>query len=293
VDLIKDIKQKIRHGDALTRLIIINVAVFILINLYLLVLYFMNRNAVDFLGEDMALSASSSLDKMLHRPWSLITHMFAHIEFGHFFFNLITLYFMGQLFTQIAGSKKLWQIYFLGGISGYLNKVIIFNLLPRFEGVHMVLGASAAVMAVSVAAAVLRPKQMIFIYGVFKVELRWLVLVLVLLDLASIRTGSNSGGHIGHLGGAFFGFLYGYQILNGKDITTWLDKLSAYITSLTGRRKMKVASRNARARSDEEFNLEKRKRQKRVDGILDKIGRSGYDALTREEKDFLFKSSQK
>lgn len=293
MNLIQDIKQKIKHGDSHTRLILVNIAVFILINLYLLVFYFLNRDADDFLGEDMALGASSSIDVMLHRPWSVITHMFAHIEFGHFFFNLITLYFMGQLFTQIAGSKKLWQVYLLGGISGYLFFLIIFNVLPRFQGVHMVLGASAAVMAVSVAAAVLRPKQMIFIYGVFKVELRWLVLVLVLLDLASIRTGSNSGGHIGHLGGAFFGFLYGYQIQNGKDITSWLDVISAKFSALTGRRKMKVASRSARTKSDEEFNLEKRKRQKRIDEILDKIGRSGYDALSKEEKDFLFKNSQK
>lgn len=291
--ILDDLKKKFRHGSTLNRLVLINVAVFVLVNIYLLVLYLMNQNPSEYFGSDLLLGASSDFSMLIRRPWTLVTHMFTHIEFGHFLFNLITLYFMGQLFEQIAGSAKLWQVYVTGGIFGFLFFALSHNFLPRFHGVSVALGASAAVMAISVAAAVLRPHQPIHIYGVFRIELRWMVLILVLLDLASIRSGSNSGGHIGHLGGAFFGFLFAQQLQKGRDITKWLDRIRIWLKSLFSPRKMKVTSRTAANVADEQFNYEKRQRQKRVDEILDKIGRSGYDALSREEKDFLFRNSQK
>jgi hypothetical protein len=121
----------------------------------------------------------------------------------------------------------------------------------------------------------------------------WLAAILVLLDLASVRSGVNSGGHIGHIGGALFGFIYARQLQKGKDMGRWLDNFLTRLRSLFTRKKMYVASNNARPKSDEQFNLEKKARQKRIDEILDRISRSGYDGLSREEKDFLFKNSQK
>ncbi|MBL0314770.1 MAG: rhomboid family intramembrane serine protease [Flavobacteriales bacterium] len=276
---------------------VINASVFALINLVLLFAFF-DQGGKSFLHripEDLTLAASSSPYGMLLRPWSLITHMFAHIQFGHFLFNMIALYTMGQVFVSVRGSKPLVAVYVMGGLSGYLLFALAFNFIPafasRFES--YVLGASAAVMAVTTAAATLKPRQHIFLFGAIRLELRWLAVILVLLDLASVRTGVNSGGHIGHLGGAFFGYFYATQLLKGKDMGSWFSKMIDKISSFFNRRRMRVVTNNGRPKSDEQFNIEKKQRQKRIDEILDKISRSGYDSLTKEEKEFLFRNSQK
>jgi membrane associated rhomboid family serine protease len=255
----------------------------------------MGVNLPSFLGEDLTLSANSSLKIMLHRPWSLITHFFTHIQFGHFIFNMIMLYSMGQLFMLQQGSKRLVSLYFLGGLSGYLLFAISYS---SFEALHQnqshyILGASAAVMAIVVATAVLNPKQIISPFGIFRMELIWFAGILVLLDLVSIRDGVNSGGHIGHIGGALLGYFYARQLQKGKDMGNWLNNLGAKIKAIFSRPKMTVSHNSGRPKTDEEFNLEKKYRQKRIDDILDKIARSGYDSLSKDEKDFLFKNSQK
>jgi len=295
VSILEEIKARFKKGDALVRLLFVNAAVFLLLTIYLLIMHVGAIHAPAWLGEDLGLAALSNLARMAYRPWSIVTHMFTHIQFGHFLFNMIALYTMGQLFVSLKGSRKLTALYLLGGFSGYVLFVLSYNLLPVFHTTQgsYVLGASAAVMAITVATATLDPSRVIYIFGAIKLELKWLAAILVLLDLASVRSGINSGGHIGHIGGALFGFIYARQLQKGNDMGRWMDNIISRLGSLFSKKRMTVASTNARAKSDEQFNLEKKARQKRVDEILDRISRSGYDSLSKDEKEFLFKNSQR
>jgi len=295
MSFIQDIKRKFQGGDALMRLLLINVGVFLLINIYLLLLFITKAEPTAFLGDNLALAASSNWEVLLIRPWSVVTHMFAHVQFGHFLFNMIALYFMGQLFVSLQGSKRLLNLYVLGGLSGFALFFIAYNVFEVFRTIQgtYVLGASAAVMAITVAAATLQPKREIYLFGAIRLELMWLAAILILLDLASVRSGINSGGHIGHIGGAIFGFIYARQLQKGKEMGSWLTSLFERVSRLFSGKRMKVVSNNGRPKTDEQFNLEKKERQRRTDEILDKISRSGYDSLSKGEKEFLFKNAQK
>lgn len=293
-----EIKARFNGGDALIRLLFVNIGVFVIINLYLLTLYLFKLGPAAFLGDNLALAASSDWKIMLARPWSIVTHMFAHIQFGHFLFNMVALYFMGQLFVALKGSKRLLTLYILGGLSGYLLFAISMNVFDVFNSNHgvYVLGASAAVMAITVASATLQPKREIYLFGAIKMELMWLAAILILLDLASVRSGINSGGHIGHIGGAIFGFFYARQLQKGKEMGSWLTRLLDKLSGLFSKGRMHVVSntqQHSRPKTDEQFNIEKKERERRTDEILDKISRSGYDSLSKSEKEFLFKNAQK
>jgi membrane associated rhomboid family serine protease len=283
-----------KQSDALMRLLWMNGAVFLIVQIYLLV-FFVQGNPAPF-GEDMGLAASDNGGTLLSRPWSVLTHMFAHAEFGHFLFNMISLYLCGDLFRKMIGVRPLVAVYLLAGFSGFALYFLMYNLFPALGGGHdsLILGASAAVMGIVIAVVTYRPNMAVKLFGVFDIQLVWLGVVLVLLDLVSIRKGDNTGGHIGHLGGAIFGYFYASRILKGKDMSAWLTRILQSLAGIFKRKEpWEVKRSNPRMKTDDEFNTERRNRQKRVDEILDKIGRSGYDSLTKEEKDFLFKYAQK
>ncbi len=273
-------------------ILIINLLVFVVLQLHLLKLYVSGEIAVLPWGEDLTLAANSSMQVMMTRPWSLITHLFAHIQPGHFLFNMIALYSMGKLFTTMASPRKLWLIYFLGGISGYLLFLLSFSgsSILNAGRDHSILGASAAAMAIVTATAIIQPTRIVYLFNAVRLELAWLAILLVVLDLASIRSGINSGGHIGHLGGALFGLVYGISSRLG--ITSMKD-FFLYLKKIMKRNTMKAVHVHARPKTDDQFNEERAERQKKIDNILDKIGRSGYESLSQAEKDFLFKHSQK
>jgi membrane associated rhomboid family serine protease len=286
------ILSKIRKGDSLMILIIINLVLFTIIQLHLLRLYVSGLKATLPWGEDLMLAASSSLTIMKERPWTLITHMFTHIQPGHLIFNLIALYSMGRLFTTMVLPRRIWTVYILGGICGYLLFLISYSgssILSAGRD-HAILGASASVMAIITATAIIQPRRIVYLFNAIRLELSWLAIILAVLDLASIRNGINSGGHIGHLGGALLGLLFGLSERAG--LRTWKD-IRSFISNLTKRNSMRVVHGHARPKTDDEFNTERVDRQKKIDEILDKIGRSGYESLSQSEKDFLFKHSQK
>ncbi len=290
-----DIQNKFHKGDVVVKLILVNLAVFVFINLYLLVMFLSDTPEPTFLGKDFALAASSSWREMLYRPWSLLTNMFAHENFGHILFNMIAIYFMGDLLKKMLGDKSVLTIYLLGGLSGFLVFFLLFNLSPRFYSPDgsLILGASAAAMAIACAAAGYAPRMQVYLFGAFKLELQWLAIFLVLLDLVSIRSGVNSGGHIAHIGGAAFGYFYALQLRKGKNYFKRFEQFLDKLKSLFKKRKMTLTINHERPKSDEQFNIDKKSRQQQVDIILDKISRSGYDSLSKTEKEFLFKNSQK
>ncbi|MFM7023836.1 MAG: rhomboid family intramembrane serine protease [Flavobacteriales bacterium] len=298
--IIEDIKQNFRKGNMVIKLIYINVAVFVVLLLLGLVSgLFIPMADHPGLGEEMKgwaewLHLYANFSQLILKPWTLLTHMFTHTEIFHLLFNMLMLYFSGQLFVQFFGERRLLPTYLLGGLSGALVLVLAATFLPLFHRVEVTgLGASAAVMSLFIAVCVYAPTMKANLFGVFPIELRYLALIVIAIDLLTFYS-SNTGGHIAHIIGAVFGFIMAKQYLIGKDITRgfarFLDKLFALFKKRDS--DLYVSHSKVRKMKDEDFNFNKKKVQERVDDILDKIGRSGYDSLTKEEKDFLNKSSR-
>lgn len=201
----------------------------------------------------------------------------------------------GKIFTEYLGQKKLTAVYFLGAISGAVLYILFFNVFPLFENVvdsSFALGASASVLAITIAAATLLPDYTIYLLLIGPVKLKYIAGITVLLDLLSM-SGGNAGGHIAHLGGALFGFIYIKQLKKGNDIAAWFIRITDFIQNkFSGKPKMKVAYSKKQKTNDEEFLAAKKSNQEIIDQILDKISKSGYGSLTKEEKDLLFKVSK-
>jgi len=284
----EEIKSSFRLGSNLTRLIYINLGVFVVFAL-LRVILFMAGNSTGWVTGIMALPAN--LHSLLVRPWTAITYMFYHEDFIHILFNLLWLYWFGRLFLQFFTQRQLTWVYLLGGISGALFYILAFNLLNPFRGyagIALALGASASVLAVVIAVSTLQPNFTVHLLFLGDVRLKYLAIATVIIDIISIPV-SNAGGHIAHLGGALFGFLYVVALRKGTDLAKPFYSLAKL--KFPERKKMKVAYR--KNETDYDYNYRKVQKQKRIDEILDKIARSGYDSLTKEEKDILFKANDR
>lgn len=283
-----EIKSSFRLGSNLTRLIYINLGVFIVFALLRVFLYMFGSQSGWITG---IMAVPANLQALALRPWTLVTYMFYHEDFLHILFNLLWLYWFGQLFLQFFTQRQLTWIYLLGGISGGILYIVAFNLLPAFKGyapVSLALGASASVLAVVIAVSALQPNFTVYLLFLGAVRLKYLALATAIIDIISIPV-SNAGGHIAHLGGALFGFIYVVALRSGTDLAKpfyGLGKLR-----LPKRQKMKVTYR--RTETDYDYNYRKAQKQKRIDDILDKIARNGYDSLTKEEKDILFKANNR
>jgi len=275
-----------------TRLLAVNAGVFLVIQSVIIFLNLSGSRGRAQFPLDLWLATSTDWTVVASRPWSVITHMFTHVSFSHFLWNMVWLYFSGQLFERYYGKRKLLAVYLAGGIFGWLILQGITPLTALEPGFAM--GASACIMAVFIAAAVHSPEERLMFFGVFPVKLKVLAIIYVLMDYMALRGEINLGGHIAHLAGAAFGFFYAIQIKKGINILKWFEKLLDAIKGLfVGRKKLKTAYKSARQMTDEEYNQTKVRNDNRVDAILDKIARGGYDSLTRDEKDFLFRHSKR
>lgn len=296
MSILNEIKRFYTKGGNTEKILFVNTFVFLILQIVLLLVYLYNQeSALHYFSSGTFLSSTSSLPLLATKPWSIITHMFTHLELLHFLFNMLVFYFAGGLFSFYYTQRELWKVYLLSGLSGFFLFVFAFNVFPVFKEINpltTICGASASVMGILVAGAMADLKRRVKLFGVFEVEILWVVLGLLLLDLVSIKSGNNSGGHIGHLGGAFFGYLFVQTRKKGINMTGWLDKILNGIKSLFGERKNKKAA-SRRFERDEDFNARKLANQKKIDLILDKISRAGYESLTKEEKEFLFTHSQK
>lgn len=304
-------KDQFLNGSLLMKLIFINAAIYLLINVVaLFALWF---GSTDFLvyyqdGSYTSkltfwLAASSSFVETIKHPWSVITYMFLHERFWHLIFNMVFLYFSGRIFVQYLGERRLLTTYIFGGLAGLLLYMIAYNVIPYFNSPSgiPILGASASVMAIFIAIAAYQPSLPVLLPFLGQVKLKYIGIFYLVMDFASIQGGENVGGHIAHLGGALFGFWAITQFRKGKDVFYDLMPLVNSVGALfKSKSKLKVkyrksnkASGRARFTSDEEYNFSKKKDQERIDEILDKISKSGYDSLSKKDKDFLFKQSSK
>ncbi len=283
------------QNSMLIKLIYANLAVFIGIKLLYLPFWLMQLSGSPNGWALQWLAVPSYLPNLLTRPWSMISYMFLHLDFWHILSNMLWLFFLGQLFVQFLGERKLWTLYISGGIAGAILYVLFFNVFPVFEDIRPVskaLGASASVMAVVIAIGTYMPNYSIRLLLLGEVKLKYIALFSFILDVISISN-SNSGGHIAHIGGAAMGFLFARQWQKGNDITEWAGKASDFVVAIFhSRPKSKLKVKYSKTQHAKRKNEAARNDQAKVDAILDKISRSGYDSLSKEEKDTLFKASK-
>ncbi len=293
-NLIDQLKYSYRTGTMVTRLLFVNIGIFVVLKLIHIVGFFYQQ---DFLGLVMPwISGTSDWHTMLYRPWTLISYMFVHEGVMHILFNMMVFYFAGRLFENLLNGKRLLAVYFLGGIAGFLVYFAAFNLFPVFRGIHSIIyGASASIIAILVAIATYTPDLEMRLVLIGNVKLKYIVIFFVALDVLFID-GGNTGGRLAHLGGALFGFLYSVNLKKGNDWSKGFYVVTDFFRDLvTPRPKMKVASSTAGYKAQyykKEDKADKDHAQK-IDAILDKISRSGYDSLTKSEKEYLFNASKK
>ena len=294
MNIADEIKESFKKGTVLTRLIYINLAVFVVVKLIQVVLFLFSTGQPGTFFIIDWLAVPASISELMSRPWTIFTYMFLHEGFLHILFNILWLYWFGRIFLEYLDGKKLLGVYLLGGLAGAALYILAFNLFPAFAQVLPVsraLGASAAVLAVVISISVYVPNYTINLIFIGPVRLKYIAAVMIVLDIISIA-GSNAGGHIAHLGGALFGWFFIRQYRQGRDITKGINlafyKLSKWMTP---GKKLKVEYR--KSGSDFEYNRQKAIKQQRIDDILDKISKSGYESLSKEEKELLFRVSNR
>jgi membrane associated rhomboid family serine protease len=286
------VRDTFKRGSALIKLIYINAAVFLLIKIIQVLAFLFEFSGVSTVLVHW-LSVPADIPTLITRPWSIFTYMFLHEGFFHILFNLLWLYVFGRIFLMYLNEKKLLSVYLVGGLAGAALYIISFNIFPAFREVvslSLALGASASVMAIVIAISVYVPNFSINLLFLGPVKLKYIAIFTIVLDVLSIPS-SNSGGHIAHLGGALFGYLYISQYRKGKVITSGFDRFMDNVFALfKPKPKFKVTHKQHRPKTDIEYNKEKAKRQEKINKILEKISKKGYESLTREEKEILFKA---
>jgi membrane associated rhomboid family serine protease len=296
----EDTGRFLRSNAVLPRLIVINAAIWLAISIMRVFSFLLNvpdSSLTNYIVDYLALPAKP--ESLIARPWTFLTYMFLHIDFFHILFNMLWLFWFGKIFLEFLRSRQLLLIYLLGGLSGGVLYVLFYNIFPVFENsldLSVALGASASVMAVVTAISFYVPGYNVNLLFIGRVKIFYIALILFILDFFMIRS-DNAGGHIAHIGGALFGISYILARRKGMNFSgiwnlDWLKRWSALIR----RKKLRVDYENqgnnyGRPLSDDEYNQQKIERQRKIDGILDKISKSGYESLTGEEKDLLFRSS--
>lgn len=302
VSIIDNMKGGFMRGSLLIRLIYINVAIFLLVHLVAIILTLWNVNSTAWMAY---IDLPSDLGLLLRRPWTLVTYMFVHYDIWHILFNMLWFYWFGGIFLRYFTPKHLMGLYLLGGLAGALFYILAYNIFPYFADKQgMMCGASAAIMAVVLAITVRVPDYKINLLFIGAVSLKYIAAVTVLIDLFSM-TSANAGGHIAHIGGAVMGILFTQFWKRGKDLTRPVNAVIDAIVTLFSRPRFKVhrpphtasshstASSHRRPESDYEYNARKKREMEEIDTILDKIKKSGYSALTEEEKKRLFDAGKK
>lgn len=293
MDIISDIKRTFKEGSALTRLIYINLGVFLILKI-IAVFFFLGGFSFSI---DSWLSVPSVTEALIQRPWTPITYMFLHAGFLHLFFNIIGLYWFGKLFLHHFEGDKLLSVYLLGGLSGAAFYIISYNIFPAFNSVYgLLMGASASVFAILVAIAFYDPDREIHLFFIGRFKLKYVAAFYVLLSVIQISS-SNPGGNIAHLGGAFWGWFYISQLRKGNDMGAGfiklLNKLGDFFMGVFKPRNHMKVSYKKPPRDDKEYNRQKNVKQDEINRILDKIGKSGYESLSKDEKEILFKQGKK
>jgi membrane associated rhomboid family serine protease len=302
-----DIFRQLFFGkNTLSRLILINTFVFLGVNLINVILRLSKVYAPNEISPLVYwLSVPVDLSLLIQRFWSIGTYMFLHTGFFHLLFNMIVLYFGSIIFLEFLNQRKLLYTYLVGGVVGALLYILVFNIFPLLSQDHynsIAMGASASVLSILIAISFYAPDYSVNLFLFGRTKIKYVAIVVLLIDLIgifSINTRSpdeiNFGGHVAHIGGALWGFIYAYFLKKGNDLYSILYsiKLPEVRTQKQQEKFERYTNDSERPLTDEDFNHKKAATQEEIDRILDKISRSGYDSLSKAEKELLFKSSNK
>jgi len=274
---INDIKQAYQKANVVEKIIYINIALFLITVLF-----------TKFSIEWLALPTQHS--EFFYKPWTIVSYAFIHQRFIHILSNLLVLYYIGNLFLDFYTKKQFLNFYFLGALFG--GSIFLLNYYFTNKTGAPLAGASAAVTTIFVAIATKIPRYALQLRFIGSVELWVLAAIWVGLSILQLANFDN-GGAIAHLSGAILGFMYAKQLEKGNDIGKWFETIVNYFTNLTTIKKgkpLKTVYKSKKRTSSQEVSKTK---QRKIDDILDKISKSGYESLTQEEKDFLFRAGKK
>lgn len=293
-NLVEELKFQLRNGSVTTKLIFANVFVFIFIQLitvtYRLLLFDTNWSIAEVI-----FTLDTNFFGFIIKPWGIVTSIFSHFDLLHLLFNMLFLYFAGQFFESIFNGKRLLYTYIFGGIAGGFLEIISHFIFPSLQESHnIVVGASGSVMAIFTALAFYSPNTTVSLFGVFPIRIYFIAVFFLLKDLIGLGSDDNVA-HFAHLGGAIFGLISIQNMYSKNNIINILYGLFDNIKNIFSATKPKTpkfTTSKGGFKKDEDYNLEKKKRQEKTDIILDKISRAGYESLTKEEKDFLFNQSK-
>ena len=274
------------------KLIALNVLVFIINSLFPFLLGLSKNSIVQWF------ELPKDFFDFLMQPWSIVTYSFFHGGFGHLFWNMLLIYFVGRIFLNLFDAKRFLNVYFLGVMLGGAFFVLGYNIFPAFFNVNAYLiGASAGASAILIFICTYIPNQEVRVIF-FNVKLWYIGAFVVLMDLIQLPYSGNAGGHLAHLGGALLGYWYARQLLNGTDIGAGFSRfLDGIVNLFKGSEKkapLKTVYKN-RAKSTSSgssMDYDRQSHQKKIDAILDKISKSGYESLSKAEKDFLFQAGK-
>ncbi len=293
MNLIDEIKTSFKQGSSLTKLIYINLCVFLGIKIVQIFFFLFNtpEGSESFIRW---LAVPSNLSELIRKPWTVLTYMFVHEGFIHILFNLLWLFWFGKIFLEYLDHKKLAGVYILGGLSGAFLYVFSFNVFPVFGSIateSIAIGASAAVIAIVIAISVYVPNYTVYLLFFGPVKIKYIA-ILIFVFTSVLDFSTNTGGKIAHIGGALFGFIYIHQYRKGTDISKGLSRiLDRFLSFFKPKVKLKVEHK--RPVNDMEYNKMKAREQEEINRILDKISKAGYDSLTKEEKKILFNMGEK
>lgn len=286
MNVTNDIKYKLSHLNILEKIIAVNLVVYV-------IAFFLKLSWFEL---------SSNLDNFITKPWVLLTYAFLHYDFLHLLFNMLWLFVIARMFLNLFSAKMALNIYLLGAMSGGVLYILCYTIFPSVFGVHSnLVGASAAIRALLIFLCAYMPNQEVRFF-MFNLKLWYLGLAIVVMDAIGVFSGisnpelGNAGGNLAHLGGALLGYVYAKQLLKGDDIGKGLERILVLFTNMFKTSKkgpLKTVHKNKSkvggyTKGDfSEFN-----NQKKIDVILDKISKSGYESLTAEEKEFLFRAGK-
>lgn len=294
-----DIRAPFKSGNVLMQLIIVNVAVFVILNLIRLSLFFSGYkgvvlDAVFHYKITQWVGMPMNFWEFIYKPWTIFTYMFTQIEIGHLFWNMVFIYFFGTILQDFMGKSRILAIYLYSGLMGGLLTLLFHSTVPALiEHSHMpIIGASGSVMGIVLAAATLVPDKTIFLLFLGPVKLIYIALFYVVVDLIGVSY-IDGVGHIAHLGGALMGFMFIRLLRSGRDLSKPVNKIfygGKNLVTFQRKPKMKVVKNTYTTSMGRDTGKTESKIQiqQRIDAILDKISKGGYESLSKEEKDYLF-----
>lgn len=278
--------QRFSQFNIAEKLILINVVCFVIPFFLRSIFFLFNLPSQSFLS---FFELPSSIGDFIYQPWSLFTYGFLHHSIGHIFWNMLLLYYASQFFLNLFSSQRFINVYFMGILLGGLVFILSYAIFPAFKDQSpQMVGASAGVMSVLIFSCTYMPTQEVRLLF-FNVKLMYIGIALVIVDVLQIPTG-NAGGHLAHIGGAALGYIYAQQLQNGNDIGRSFERFWKWFGTLfTTQSKMKTVYKTPKRNTKRTVESN----QEKIDHILDKISASGYDSLTKEEKELLFNAGKK